>query len=288
MPTMRKCTLMMACLASTTFAAQTAPTRQKPMLHVRLESGWGQTLLCNFLMDGRGEFEWYAKGTWPAPPTPADDPLAEQCLVGRLPAETVGDLLQRIAVAQDGPPALDAGQATFTWTDDRGASHNRLYTHPTAGPCASLLATVADAARKYGRPLEAPARDLAIMEVKLAWGSPAQKGQVLDRFMDAPRRDLVPNVIDAILDDTVLPRHDDTGWGRVYHQAASAMCRFARTIDGKTPEQRGRTQYSFHDDAGVAGPQRLREVHRNWLEWWTRNQPSAQSRAVDAGPPVSG
>jgi hypothetical protein len=109
----------------------------------------------------------------------------------------------------------------------------------------------------------------------LKQGTPGQKEAVLNLFMKQHSRQWVPAVIKAILDDTPLPRHGDTGWGRVYHQAASAMCKFARSVDGKTKRERGLDEYSFFNDAGVASLQRRKEVHRNWKQWWHKNKSKA-------------
>lgn len=106
----------------------------------------------------------------------------------------------------------------------------------------------------------------------LKWGTPSQKEAVLDLFRCQPRRALVPSVIDAIMDDTALPMHGDTGWGWVHRQAAFAMCEFAQHVDGKTPGQRGLQQYSFHNNLDPVSAERRREVHQNWRRWYAENK----------------
>jgi tetratricopeptide (TPR) repeat protein len=106
----------------------------------------------------------------------------------------------------------------------------------------------------------------------LKWGTPSQKEAVLDLFRFQPRRALVPSVIDAIMDNTALPMHGDTGWGWVHFQAAFVMCQFAQLVDGKTPEQRGLQQYSFHNSVGPVSAERRKEVRQNWRGWYAENK----------------
>jgi len=112
------------------------------------------------------------------------------------------------------------------------------------------------------------------LKYKLKYGKPSQKEDVLNLFMEKYPRTLVPDVIKAILDDTPLPRHDDTGWGTVHHQAATAMCNFARLIDGKTQRERGVDEYSFFNDGGRANLERRKEVYGNWKQWWKKYKKS--------------
>ena len=121
------------------------------------------------------------------------------------------------------------------------------------------------------------------LKYRLKWGIPSQKEEVLNLFMEKHQRSLVPSVIKAILDDTRLPQHGDTGWGVVYHQAATAMDEFARQIDGKTQEQRGRREYSFYDDVGTAGFERRKEVYTNWMRWWSENKDAKINRTKREG-----
>ncbi len=110
------------------------------------------------------------------------------------------------------------------------------------------------------------------LRTQLKNGTPQEKEEVLNLFMKDYPVDLVPTVIEAILDDTVSPRHGDTGWARVHHQAATAMCKFAYQIDGKFQKERGRDKYSFYNDGGVGTESRRNEVHKNWVEWWKENE----------------
>lgn len=103
-------------------------------------------------------------------------------------------------------------------------------------------------------------------------GTPEQKEAALELFMLDRRRIFVPAVIDAILDDTTLPRHGDTGWGTVYHQAASAMDGFASRIESPSPWQPGREEYTFGRDIGRASLERRKEVQRNWRRWYAENR----------------
>jgi len=110
------------------------------------------------------------------------------------------------------------------------------------------------------------------LERQLESGTPAEKEEVLDFFMREYPVELIPDVIEAILDGTESPRHGDTGWARIHHQAATAMADFARRVDGMTLVERGRFKYSFYDDGGVGTGERCREVYSNWLEWWRENK----------------
>ena len=272
-------TVLVVCMAAAALAAEEDLSISDQLwLHVRVESGWGQTLLCDFRMEKTGAFTWYAKGASPTTSQGTGDRLMDRMIAGQAPAGAARELIHIISSAGDGHPALDAGQATFTWAEDRGTPRSRIYTNPKAEPCSQLIAALAAFAQKHGKRLDGQPKELAVMKIKLAGGSPVEKEKVLNWFMETPCREFVACVIDAILDDTVLPRQDDTGWGRVHHQAAMAMCRFAQTIDGKTLDERGRTRYSFHDDGGAATPERRRVVHRNWSEWWDQSKDTAEQR----------
>ena len=116
------------------------------------------------------------------------------------------------------------------------------------------------------------------LKYRLKRGTPKQKEEVLNIFMDRHSLELVPSVIDAILDNTVSPRYGDTGWARIHHQAATAMCEFARSFDGKTQKERGRHEYSFFNDGGGGTLERRIEVHRNWKQWWDKHKSLITSR----------
>jgi hypothetical protein len=124
--------------------------------------------------------------------------------------------------------------------------------------------------------------DILRLKYQLKCGTPSQKEAVLNIFMEEYQRSLVPSVINAILDNTPLPRHGDTGWGLVYHQAATAMCEFARLVDGKSQEERGRREYSFYDDVGRASFARQKEIYTNWKRWWSKNKNAKIKRPKDS------
>lgn len=84
---------------------------------------------------------------------------------------------------------------------------------------------------------------------------------------------LIPEVIDAIDDESLAPRDDDTGWEFTGHHAATVLAEMAYILDGITIEKRGRARHSFHDDAYKGGERlrelgRLQEVRANWETWW--------------------
>ena len=118
------------------------------------------------------------------------------------------------------------------------------------------------------------------LKTKLSDGTRKEKEEVLNLFMQEHLTELVPSVIKAILDDTVSPRHGDTGWARVHHQAATAMCKFAYRFDGKSQKERGRDKYSFHNDGGVGTEARMNEVHKNWTKWWKENEKNITKRST--------
>lgn len=119
------------------------------------------------------------------------------------------------------------------------------------------------------------------LKTKLSSGTPHDKEEVLNLFMKEHFVELVPSVIDAILDDTASPRHGDTGWARIHHQAATAMCKFAYRFDGKSQKERGRDKYSFFNDGGIGTEARRREVHRNWVKWWKENEEYVANASVE-------
>lgn len=110
------------------------------------------------------------------------------------------------------------------------------------------------------------------LKTTLSSGTPQEKENVLYLFMKDFPVELVSSVINAILDQTESPRHGDTGWASVHHQAATAMSKFAYRIDGKSQEKRGLDAYSFFNDGGVGTEIRRNEVHENWSTWWKDNQ----------------
>ncbi|MFH1227165.1 MAG: hypothetical protein V1701_04580 [Planctomycetota bacterium] len=113
---------------------------------------------------------------------------------------------------------------------------------------------------------------LPVLKQKLKSGTPKEKEEVLNIFMEEHIAALIPDVIEAILDNTASLRHLDTGWGNIYHQAATALCEFAYRIDGLTQEKRGIKEYSFYNDVGTADEKRRKEVYNNWLQWWDKNK----------------
>lgn len=123
-----------------------------------------------------------------------------------------------------------------------------------------------------------------LIRYKLINGTPEQKEEVLTNFMSKLQKfkvattpkekqtniasftPYIPSIIEAILDDTTLPQHEDTGWGNVYHFAATIMSRFAYEID---EIERGRDpKFSFYDSVGTADETVRKSVHDNWLAWW--------------------
>jgi hypothetical protein len=114
---------------------------------------------------------------------------------------------------------------------------------------------------------------LNILRNDLQKGTPEQKEHALETFMELGAVRLLPEVMKAIEDPTPLPQHEDTGWGFVGHEAATAMWEIAQTLDGFDLKERGYRAYSFYDDSGDGGAKlkaagRLAEVRRNWEKWW--------------------
>ena len=108
-------------------------------------------------------------------------------------------------------------------------------------------------------------------------GTPEQKERALEFIRIMRSVAFVHEVIEAIDDPTPLPRHGDTGWGFVGHQAATTMGELAFQLDRIPIERRGRRAYSFFDDmykggAALQKSGRLGEVHGNWTDWWTKRQ----------------
>ena len=61
------------------------------------------------------------------------------------------------------------------------------------------------------------------LRVKLQSGGPEQKERALEAIMALGAVRLLPEAIGAIEDPTPLPRHGDTGWGFVGHEAATVV-----------------------------------------------------------------
>jgi len=127
-----------------------------------------------------------------------------------------------------------------------------------------------------------------LIKYKLINGTPEQKEEVLTDIMAKLQKFRVatisqeeqtditslipyfPSVIEAILDGTPLPRQEDTGWGNVYHFAATIMNKFAYKIDGVQREQD--PKFGFWASVGTADEIARKSVHDNWLKWWNDNK----------------
>lgn len=125
--------------------------------------------------------------------------------------------------------------------------------------------------------LPAPERLLEMLRQAIRSGTPEQKEQALTLALELRAMRLVPEIIEAVADPTPLPRHGDTGWGFVGHQAASTLERLAHCHDGILIDERGRSSFSFSDDMYRGGTVlqqagRLEEVRRNWRGWWEENR----------------
>lgn len=128
--------------------------------------------------------------------------------------------------------------------------------------------------------------DMPFLRAALKSGAPAEKEEALNLFMEERLVALFPDVIDAVGDTTPLPRHGDTGWGFVGHQASSALARIAQSMDGVDLKDRGRRGFSFFDDMYLGGEElgksgRLAEVRKNWLRWWDK---TGKAKAAAVGP----
>jgi hypothetical protein len=115
---------------------------------------------------------------------------------------------------------------------------------------------------------------VSLFQEKLKNGTAQEKEAVLDIFMESPILWLIPDVIEATLDDTPLPRHEDTGWGNVYHQAASALINLKYHFEsvGDLEAYLRNRDFSFYDEVGTATLERRQEVHQHWLDWWQKNK----------------
>ena len=114
---------------------------------------------------------------------------------------------------------------------------------------------------------------LEILRKDLEKGTPEQKERALEAVDALGAVRLLPEVMKAIEDPTSLPRHGDTGWGFVGHEAATVMWKIAQALDGIELNERGYRAYSFWGDSGEGGEKltaagRLAEVRRNWEKWW--------------------
>lgn len=113
----------------------------------------------------------------------------------------------------------------------------------------------------------------AAVREELRFGNPAEKEQALYDFREQGITGLIPDVIDAIGDTTQSLRRGDTGWGFVGHQGAWMLADVAHKLDGVRIEDRGRGDYTFHDDMYKGGEAlrasgRLKQVQERWRAWW--------------------
>lgn len=130
-------------------------------------------------------------------------------------------------------------------------------------------------------PISVPHNTMELLRKALKNGTPSEKEVALDVIRDLKPIQLIPDIIEAIEDSTPLPRHEDTGWGFVGHQAATVMGEIARAVDNVDVKIRGNDSnaYSFFNDQSEGGQKlkelgRLSEVRSNWAKWWDshRNQ----------------
>ncbi len=142
-------------------------------------------------------------------------------------------------------------------------------------PLSSALIQSKNPADRNALPVSVPPNVSALLRKALKDGTPHEKEAALEIIRDMKPISLIPEIIEAIEDPTPLPRHGDTGWGFVGHQAAAAMGRIAHAIDGIDVKTRGNgyDAYSFHKDQYKGGKKlkemgRLSEVRVNWAEWW--------------------
>jgi hypothetical protein len=120
--------------------------------------------------------------------------------------------------------------------------------------------------------LESGIQALPLLEQKLKTGTPEEKEQVLLIVMEYKVTEMIESVISALLDDTLLPRNEDTGWGSAYHLAANVLCKLAEELDGKNQKERGWNQYTFYNEGGIADKKKRGRVHYNWKRWWEKNK----------------
>ncbi len=121
------------------------------------------------------------------------------------------------------------------------------------------------------------------LKFKLKWGSPAQKEQVLNLFMKEQQISLVPSVINAILDDTLLPGDGDLLPVRIYFKANNAMFEFARHTGGTIPKPSQWSEYSFDYYSGMSDIDRRKKVYANWKQWWSENKDEIINRKRGIG-----
>lgn len=123
--------------------------------------------------------------------------------------------------------------------------------------------------------LTVPLDTVDLLRNYLKNGTPPEKEAALYVILNLKPIQLIPEIIEAIEDPTPLPRHGDTGWGFVGHQASTVLGLIAKAMDGIDVKSRGRgyDAYSFHNDEYKGGEKlrdlgRLSEVRKNWEQWW--------------------
>lgn len=106
------------------------------------------------------------------------------------------------------------------------------------------------------------------LRAKLKNGLPADKESMLNYFRDYPVLELVPDVIEATLDDTSSNRHRDAGSSKIYNLAATALCKFALTLQERTEAECRSSEFTFFETTGTGDLARRRNVHDAWKRWW--------------------
>ncbi len=135
-------------------AIQGGGVSPRRLLWMRHTGGWGAGTLTEFVVTADRQFEWKkrlkdGKGR--------EQEYKYETLTGRLPTDSLRNLVTEVAQARPGPALDDAGQVSFRWVDETGEAQLKGYWAPDQPPAVDILEVIEVLARRHG---ERPAPDL--------------------------------------------------------------------------------------------------------------------------------
>jgi hypothetical protein len=122
-------------------ATQRGGVSPRRALTMRYTGGWSTEVAAEFSLAVTGQFAWKKR-------LPTGDYEERR---GTLPARDVTRLVDQVATAGPGPVVDDAGIVSFRWLDATGTAQTRIYAAPDQLPTVTLLKTVDELVRRYGR-----------------------------------------------------------------------------------------------------------------------------------------
>jgi len=115
-------------------------------LWIRHSGGWGAGVSSEFLATVDGTFEWKKRIG-----SSGGAAVEYERRSGKLPEETLKNLVARVAEAGQGPAADDYGEVSIQWLDANGEVRSKNYFRPDRPPVSDLLEAVEALARQFGQ-----------------------------------------------------------------------------------------------------------------------------------------